>query len=147
MSRLNLSVDIDRAPDDVWCYVTDLARTPEWRTTIRSIDPPSELVVGAPFAGTTRLLGRTWNWELEVTAMDPPRNFAYAVTKGVATPTVEYAVEPLGESTRFTMSGHVDRMGVFARLLEPFAIRALRRETRQHLDHLKARLEATPPPA
>ena len=141
MKRIDLTIDIELPPDAVWDYVTDLRRTPEWRTTIRSIEPPEQLAVGAPFTGTTRLLGRTWHWQLEIVALDPPRHFSYVVTEGVATPTVDYVVEPLQAGTRFTMSGRIDDMGVVARLLTPFALRALRRETRLHLDNLKARLE------
>ncbi len=144
MNRYDLAVDIDRPSDAVFAFVTDLARTPEWRTTIRTIDPPAELGVGAPFTGTTRLLGRTWHWTLVVTEFDPPHRFAYRVTDGVATPTVEYLVEPRGTMTRFTMSGHIDEMNLVARLLKPLALRALRRETRAHLKQLKTLLERRP---
>lgn len=141
MDGYDLSVEIDRPPDVVWAFVSDLRRWPEWRTTIRSIEPPDELAAGAAFAGTTRLLGRTWTWGLELTAIDPPRHLAYRVTEGVATPTVEYLVEPSGAGTRFTMSGYIDDMGVVARLLKPVALRSLRRETRAHLGNLKALVE------
>ena len=142
MHRVDLGIGIDRPPPFVWALVTDLARTPEWRTTIRTIDAPLEPAVGVPFSGTTRLLGRTWTWELAVTAWEPPRRFAYTVTKGVATPTVEYLVEPDGDGTRFRFSGYIDEMTVVARLLRPPAMWALRRETRAHLVRLKELLEA-----
>ena len=143
MDRYDLSIEIDAPGRQVWAVASDLGRTPEWRTTIRTIEPPDEMVIDAPFSGTTRLLGKTWHWKLRVTALDPPRHFAYVVTEGVATPTVEYLVEPLGDDrTRFTMSGHIDQMNLVARALKPFALRALRRETRVHLENLKRLVES-----
>lgn len=142
MDRYDLSIEVDRPAEMVWEVASDLSRTPEWRTTIRTIDPPATMAVGSPFSGTTRLLGKSWHWKLQITAFDPPRHFAYQVTEGVATPTVEYLVEPLGDDrARFTMSGHIDQMNLVARMLKPFALRALRRETRVHLQHLKRLVE------
>ena len=144
MDRYDLTVDIERDAASVWDFVTDLGRTPLWRTTICTIEPPDELRIGAPFAGTTRLLGRTWNWQLEITNVEPPRHFAYTVTRGVAAPTVEYLVEPRESGTRFTMSGHIDQMSPIARVLKPLALPALRRETRVHLANLMSLLEESP---
>jgi hypothetical protein len=39
------------------------------------------------------------------------------------------------------MSAHVGGLDVLARILKPFAVRALQRETRSHLAHLKSLLE------
>lgn len=140
--RYDLSVDIDRSIDAVWSFVTDLRRTPEWRTTITTIEPPERVEVGERFSGTTRLLRRDWTWILEVTDVDAPRRFGYTVVEGVARPTVEYLLEPLGDGCRFTMSGWIDEMGIVARVLQPFALRALRRETKVHLEQLRAMLES-----
>lgn len=141
MNQFDLTIDIDRTPTEVWDFVTDLERTPQWRTTIRTIEPPARMYVGAPFVGTTRLLGRTWHWQLEITVLEPHRHFAYHVTRGVASPTVEYFIEPAGAGARFTMSGHIDQMNILARILKPLALRALRRETAIHLENLRSILE------
>ena len=77
-----------------------------------------------------------------MTALDAPRHFAYVVTEGVATPTVEYLVEPDAGGTRFTMSGYITEMGLVARLIQPFALAALRRETPRHLRFLRELLES-----
>lgn len=131
------SVDLACSPGTAWAYTTDLARTPEWRTTITSIEPPTNLSVGEEFSGTTKLLGRTWTWGLRIVAVVHERQFAYKVVEGVATPTVEYRIEPTPTGCRFTMSGWIDEMNTIARVLKPFALRALNRETVRHLDNLR----------
>ena len=142
-------VSIRRPAVEVWAFVTDLAQTPRWRSTIRAIDPPARLEVGERFSGTTRLLARNWRWTLEITAADAPRRFAYTVVDGVARITVEYLIEPTPDGCRFTMAGAVDDRTLLARAIEPLAIRALRRETAAHLRGLKSLLEESDgePPA
>jgi hypothetical protein len=137
------TIDIDRPVGEVWAFVTDLARSPEWRTTIRSIDPPASLTVGARFSGTTHLIGRTWRWQLVLTAVEPEARLAYDVVRGVVKPTVEYLLEPIDGGCRFTLAGSIDRMGLFGRILEPIARPALRRESADHVANLK-RLVETP---
>jgi uncharacterized membrane protein len=143
-TRNETSIDIDRPVGDVWAYVSNVARWPEWRTTITSIDPPSELTVGARFTGTTRLIGRTWRWGLELTMVEPGQRLAYDVVSGVVRPTVEYRLEPADGGCRFTMSGSVERMGVVGRILQPMAEPTLRRESTEHIANLKRLLEAVP---
>jgi uncharacterized membrane protein len=136
------TVIIGRAPIDVWEYVSDLEKTPTWRTTVTGIEPPSVLEVGERFAGTTRLLGRTWTWLLELTAVEPGERLEYVVVEGIVEPYVAYRVEPEADETRFTMTGRIDRFGLAGRLLKPFALPALRRETDAHLKNLKRILES-----
>ena len=144
MDRYEHSIELARSAEAVWAYTTDLARTPEWRTTITSIEPPDELRVGELFSGTTRLLGRSWQWELRITDVEPNRRFAYEVTKGVAKPSVGYAVEPTASGCRFTMSGWIDQKNLAARVLMPFAVPALNRETVRHLANLARVMDAAP---
>jgi uncharacterized membrane protein len=136
------TVVIARAPIDVWDYVSDLEKTPTWRTTVTGIEPPAVLEVGERFAGTTRLLGRTWTWSLELTEVEPGRQLGYVVVEGVVKPHVTYLVEPVADDTRFTMTGGLDQFGIAGRLLRPFAVPALRRETKAHLENLKLILES-----
>lgn len=142
MERYDHSIDLAHPPGAVWALTTDLGRTPEWRTTITSIQPPAELRVGERFSGTTRLLGRTWRWGLEVTVVEPERRFAYDVVEGVAKPTVEYRIEPTDLGCRFTMSGSIGEMNLVARVLKPFALRSLHRQTVRHLDNLRRILDS-----
>lgn len=135
------TIVIRRTPDDVWNYVSDLAETPTWRTTVTSIDPPEHLRVGEHFSGTTRVLGRTWPWRMVLTEVDPGRRLGYVVVEGVVKPEVTYLLETDPRGTRFTMTGAIAKFGAAGRLLQPLAVPVLRRETAAHLQNLKACLE------
>jgi uncharacterized membrane protein len=133
---------IRRSPAEVWDYVADLRRTPAWRTTVTSIVAPEELRVGERFTGTTRLIGRTWHWELELTDLEVGQLLSYVVVRGIVKPSVFYRVEPHPEGARFTMGGELAHPGLVGRLLKPLALPALRRETAAHVANLKRILEA-----
>ncbi|MGI9646795.1 MAG: SRPBCC family protein [Ilumatobacteraceae bacterium] len=141
MSDYEGSVVIGRDPKDVWAYVSDLGRTPEWRTSVKSVDPPGALAPGASFDARTRVVGRTWHWRLVLDEVDPPTTLTYSVAEGFTDITVTYRVEPDGTGTRFTLVARSEARRLFERLLEPIAGRALRRESERHLANLKAALE------
>ena len=143
MADARASIVIDRPVPAVWAVATDLARTPEWRTTVTSVEPPPELASGERFRATTRLLGRRWTWALELTAVDHERRFAYRVVEGFTDLEVAYLLEPKGDGCRFTMTGTSSSRGVVARAVEPLAARALRRQLDQQLANLRRLVESS----
>ena len=136
------TVVIHRPPHEVWAYVSRLEATPDWRTTVTSVEPPDSLVVGAAFAATTKVLGRTWKWSMRLTEVENGRRLGYVVTKGVVKPHVRYDLEPHEEGTRFTFTGTVGAMGTAGRLLSMVAVPTLRREIATHLGNLKRIVES-----
>lgn len=142
MLRYDVSRRIDHPATEVWGVVTDLARTPEWRGNVRTIEPPPTLAVGERFAGTTRLLGRTWTWGLEITVVEPPHRFGYRVIDGVAAPAVEYVLAPTDGATEFTMSGRIDDTDVATWMLARTTLPFLRREARVAVARLERIVDA-----
>ena len=141
MSDLEASIVIARPPDEVWTYVADLAKTPEWRTSVRSVVPPDELTAGSSFVAGTRVLGRDWQWRLVLDDVDPPTALSYSVSEGFTRIRVTYRLAPIDEGCRFTLAAWTEPDRVVERLLQPIAAVALRRQARRHLANLKARLE------
>lgn len=144
MLRNEFTVVVDRPADEVFAFVTDLPRTPEWRTTVRKADAvrwEGASAVGTRFGAVTRVAGRRWNWVLEVTIWDPPRRFAYAVVEGSVPMEVEYRCEPHGEACRFTLAASSDQVGVFWRAVAPMIAWGMRRELRAQLGNLKRIME------
>jgi uncharacterized membrane protein len=134
MLRNAFTVVIDRPVEEVFAFVTDLPRTPQWRTTVTQADPlewQGTSAVGTRFRAVTRVAGRRWTWVLEVTTWDPPERFAYAVVEGSVPMEVAYRCEPHGEGCRFTMVAVVDRLGgAFGRVVVPVIAWGMRREVR-----------------
>lgn len=144
--RSDFTVVIDRPVEKVFEFVTDLTRTPEWRTTVQRAEAlqwQGASAIGARFRAVTRVAGRRWNWMLEVTTWDPPGRFAYAVVEGSVPMEVEYRCEPQDERCRFTMVASTEEFGgVFGRVVVPAIAWGMRREVRTHVGNLKKILES-----
>jgi uncharacterized protein YndB with AHSA1/START domain len=131
------TIDLRAEPADVWAFVSDLASTPRWRTTVEHVEAPPTLAVGTRMPATTRLFGKRWRWTIEVTAVEPRHRLAYRTT-GLATIDVEYLLDadPDGAGgTRFTFRGSSpSRLSALARP-------TLDREARHALENLRATLD------
>jgi uncharacterized protein YndB with AHSA1/START domain len=132
MASATLSIDLRAAPADVWVFVSDLAATPRWRTTVESVGAPPQVALGTEMPATTKVWGKRWKWQVEVTAYDPPRRIAYR-TSGMATVDVEYVLDPTPDGgTHFSFTGASNSW------LAPLMRRTLEREARQALENLRA---------
>ena len=135
MASVTHVIELRTPPSEVWAFVSDLAATPRWRTTVERVDPPPEVAMGTQMPATTRVFGKRWRWTIEITALDPPRRLAYRTT-GLATIDVEYLLEPTGDGgTRFRFTGSSpSKLAVIAR-------RTLDREARKALSNLRTILD------
>lgn len=135
-------VDIDRPVADVWRVVGDLSLIPQWRSTVKTVDPPASLEVGALFHATTRVMGKTWTWTLRITSLEPDRRLGYDVEEGVVDIAVTYDLEPIEGGCRFTMTGESRPGGFFSRAFDRLGYLSLRRELDGQVLALKALVEA-----
>jgi uncharacterized protein YndB with AHSA1/START domain len=107
------SIEIDRPPDEVFSYVTDPARFPEWQYDVVTVRleggrPPS---VGSRFT-TTRRIGRAERtMTQEITEINPPRSWAAHGVAGPIRPSASISVEPLNENTRSCVTIALDFKG------------------------------------
>ena len=107
------SFEIARPPNDVYSYVTDPSRFPEWqhdvvRVRMDSGRPPG---VGTRFT-TTRRIGRVEQTTTqEVTEFRPPRSWAARGVDGPFRPSAGVTVEPLGDGTRSQVTIALDFEG------------------------------------
>jgi uncharacterized protein YndB with AHSA1/START domain len=73
MARAGHSVVIERAPDEVFAYLTDPERLPEWQASAleASQESPGPMSVGTRVREVRKFLGRRMETLLEVTGMSP----------------------------------------------------------------------------
>jgi uncharacterized protein YndB with AHSA1/START domain len=96
------TIDIARAPEEVFSYATDPTRFAEWQADVVTVRlaQPRPLGVGARFT-TTRRIGRTERtMTQEITEIVPPRSFAVRGVDGPIRPTAKITIEPLDGGTR-----------------------------------------------
>jgi uncharacterized protein YndB with AHSA1/START domain len=146
MAPIVSSIEISRSPEEVFAYVTDPSRLPEWQGGVVR----AERLGGGPVAvGTraivTRRIGRReQRMTVEIMELDPPRRFAIRSLDGPVRGENRGTIEPLDHGRRSRVRYELDLRGHgFGKLLVPLvAQRQAQRGTPRNLEKLKARLES-----
>ena len=129
-------VDIDRTPEDVYAYLTDVSNLPKWQSGVHSARRD-----GSQIHESRHMLGRELNTTLEIEDEDPPRVFALRAVNSPVPFSVRHELEPSGGGTRLTVTGEGD-----AGLLPGFAAgimaRRAEKQFRKDFERLKRLLEA-----
>jgi len=85
MAAIVGSIEIARRPEDVFAYATDSSRFPEWQASVVSVrqEGTGPLAVGSSAVVTRRLGRRTVPGTEEITALHPPRTWAWRAVGGL----------------------------------------------------------------
>jgi carbon monoxide dehydrogenase subunit G len=140
--RAELTIEIARSVEDVFAYLTDVEKLPEWQGSVVSAraNGPGPLREGSRIVEERSLLGHEAETELEVTAYEPSRRFALRTLSGPVELAIDHDLEESGDTTRL----HVTASGKPGGLLR-FAGRAVEAKARHELhrdfERLKANLE------
>ena len=148
MAPIVSSTEIARRPEDVFSYVSDPSRLPDWQESVVGArveggGPPAE----GSRAITTRRIGRgERTMTMELTEFAAPRSWAVRGIDGPVRAIVKGAVEPLddGERSRVTIELDFEGHGI-GKLLVPLLARPqAKQELPKNMQHLKERLEGSP---
>jgi carbon monoxide dehydrogenase subunit G len=140
MAVVEESTFVHRTPQEVFDFLARPADLPVWDNSI--VDAAQEgdgpLGVGTRVRGTSKILGRRFEWVTEYTEYDPPRRLVSRSVEGRLHFTVTNTLEPEGDGTRLTW--RVDATpglgGVFGRLADPLVEQAHARTVRGNLQTL-----------
>jgi uncharacterized membrane protein len=135
------TVEIDRPVDEVFAYLTDISRLPEWQASAESAELEGELREGACIREVRTFMGRRAASTLEVTESEPPQRFSLRVVDGPIRYSVEHALEALDGRTRVTFVGRGETRGV-PRLMQGAVRRAVERQFVKDLEAFKRILES-----
>jgi carbon monoxide dehydrogenase subunit G len=132
--------EIDRTPDEVFAYVTDLANLPRWQSGVVEANVDGELRMGATVHERRRMLGRELTTTLEFSEYEPGRRFSLRASSGPMPFEVQHSFEAAGDGTRLVFRGQAEPPGgrLAQRVLKPIA----EREFRSYFRELKRVLEA-----
>jgi uncharacterized membrane protein len=148
MPVIEESVVIARPPEEVFDYLARADNLPVWDSSIVQAEQvgADPVGVGTRWRGTSKVLGRRFDWTTEITEFDPPRRSSSGSVEGKLHFTVTILLEPSERGTRFTY--RVDAAsglgGVFGRLADPIVERAQTRTVRANLETLAELLAKDP---
>jgi uncharacterized membrane protein len=142
MASIGTSVEIARSPEDVFAYITDVSRHPEWQEGLVSATLESEgpVRVGSRIVHRRKLGLGTVAATSEITAFNPPEVVGFRGLDGPIRAEGSQRVERVGEGSRVSfemeMRGH--GLGV---LMLPVARRQAGRQVKDSHEKLKRILE------
>jgi Polyketide cyclase / dehydrase and lipid transport len=138
------TIEIARRADDVFSYVTDPARFPEWQTGVVKAGMVNETpsAVGSRCTITRRIRGSERTTTQEIIEHNPPRGWAIRGIDGPIRARVNVQVEPLeAERSRLTIALELHAHGM-ARVLLPAVGRAAAAQAPSNIQKIKLHLEA-----
>jgi uncharacterized protein YndB with AHSA1/START domain len=146
MAPMVFSTDVARRPEEVFAYLADPARLPEWQESAVSARLEGE---GPPAVGskalTVRRVGRGERpMTMEITNLDPPRSLSVRGIDGPVRGLVEQRVEPLDDGGRSRVTVELDFEGHgIGKLLVPLVVRRqAKAEMPRNMEKLRERLES-----
>jgi uncharacterized protein YndB with AHSA1/START domain len=130
------TVEIHRAPADVFAFLADGENAPRWRPGVVDVHRKSDRVYEQGVKGP---FGRRVPADYEITEYAPDRRIAFRAIAGPVRPVGSFDLEPVGAGTRVTFRLSCTPSG-FARLMAPMVAKTMRSEVAQ-LERLRAVLE------
>ncbi len=140
--RAELTIEIERTPEDVFSFLTDVSNLIEWQSGVHSaeIAGGGEPRAGARIAESRHLLGRELSTTLEIAEYEPPRLFTLRALDSPVPFTVRHELEPAGEGTRLTVTGEGD-VGLLPGFAAGIMGRRAEKQLRRDFERLKRLLE------
>ncbi|MDQ4504514.1 SRPBCC family protein [Sinomonas sp. ASV322] len=137
MPIVDESIVIPAPPEAVFDYLDDPANITSFQATVMSAELEGEgpVSVGSRVKGTSKVLGRTFDWSAEVTEHDRPRRWASKTVEGKIPFTLVYTCEAEDEGTRlrYHLEAPAGLGGVFGRLADALVNKAYTRQVRADL--------------
>jgi len=145
MRSFSLQSHIDRTPEELFAFMTDLPTAPAWRSQVRKMEvvDGGPLRRGAQVVVTLDVMGQVRQALSEIWSYDPPRRFGTRNTASGVTGEFEYVLDPApGGGTNVTFKCDVRPHGLMWLLL-PLLLRQNRARYADQLGRLKRAVERT----
>jgi carbon monoxide dehydrogenase subunit G len=140
MPVIEESVFIDRPPQEVFEFLIRTANIPVWDSSVIQAEQVGDGPVGpgTRSKGTSKILGRQFDWVTENVHFDPPKQTDIRSVEGKFDFTISNTLEPEAGGTRLTYRVEVDTGmgGFFGKLADPLVQKTHTRTVRANLETL-----------
>jgi uncharacterized protein YndB with AHSA1/START domain len=135
------SVIVSRPPAEVFPWLLEEDKVPQWTSDLERYDVEGSLGVGAhAIQRLTVAGGLTLN--MEITSYDPPGSASTTFETNGVKVSSDYRLEPNGGGTRLTQTLDAKASGLTGRMLIPIVQGRLEGKLKADLDRLRELLEA-----
>lgn len=143
MVHVEESVSIDRPIEEVFTYLTDIGRQPEWvsimQESVKTSNGPTGM--GTTYRQVVKFLGRRIETNNEVTSYDPPNVYEFRTTSGPTRGQMRFTLTAEGQGTKILQSIDGETAGLF-KLADPIVARTMKKQFAADLETLKTMLES-----
>jgi uncharacterized protein YndB with AHSA1/START domain len=147
MAPIVESIEISRRPEDVFPYITNPSRLPEWQESVVDVrrEESAPIAVGSRVVVTRRVGRRKLQMTAELAELNYPSSWAVRGVDGPVRGMVKGTIEPIGEGgerSRVSIELEFEAHGI-GKLLVPLVVRRqAQAEVPRNLRKLKERLES-----
>jgi carbon monoxide dehydrogenase subunit G len=134
------SIDVSKPPSEVFPWLLEQDKVPQWTSDLERYDVSGPLGVGAHVTQRLTVAGGI-ALEMEITAYDPPRGAATAFETNGVRVTSEYILEGSGAGTRLTQTLDATASGFAAKMVMRVVKDRLENKLTADLERLKLLLE------
>jgi uncharacterized membrane protein len=144
MAQIATSVEIARSPEDVFAYIADVSRQPEWQEGLvsASLQDDKPVQVGSRVVHRRKLGPRTVATPSEITAFNPPEVVSFKGLDGPIRAEGSQRVERVGDWSRVSFEMEMRGHGL-GTLMLPLARKQVARQVAASHEKLKRILEGT----
>jgi uncharacterized protein YndB with AHSA1/START domain len=133
-------VDIAKPPEDVFPWLLEEDKVPQWTGDLQRYEVSGPLGTGARLKQVLNVAGGL-TLDLELRRYDPPRGAESAFSTNGVNVVTTYALEPAGGGTRLTQTLDAKASGLTARMLIPVVQGRLEKKVVEDLGRLRGVLE------
>jgi carbon monoxide dehydrogenase subunit G len=134
------TVVIARPPQEVFDFLSKFENIAVYDSSVTASEQIGDgtLGVGSRGRGTSKIMGRQFDWTAEITEFDPPRRMVSRSVEGKLDFTITLTLEPADGGTRLTqrIDAESGLGGVFGKLADSLVVRAQGRTVRANLETL-----------
>jgi carbon monoxide dehydrogenase subunit G len=144
--RIHESIAINRPPDEVWAFLTELFNSPRVRPGSLALrrTSPGPLGSGSVIQGRQMVLGFETRFTMTVTEFDPPRRAVVTLAARPVRGAISTMLEPTANGTKVDRTTDIEFHPAL-KLLSPVLGYLLRRQDRAASRNLKRLIEGPPP--
>jgi uncharacterized membrane protein len=144
MVRGEESVTINRPIEEVFTYLSNIERQPEWVSTLVESRKTSSgpTAVGTTYQQVVKFIGRRMELDCEVTGYEPPTLYAFRARSGPMRSEMQLTLASEGPETTRVTQVFEGESGGFLKLADPILTRTAKKQFAADLETLKTSLES-----
>jgi carbon monoxide dehydrogenase subunit G len=140
MASFTYTVTIPRPEEEVFPWLLEADRVPQWTSHLEHYEPEGAVGPGATIRQRLEVSGQTFDVAMEVVRYLPPREAQTRFTTNGIDVEAAYRLAPDGGGTRLTQSLEAKARSLSARLIVPVVQPRLERKLIGDLERLQALL-------